>query len=727
MRLARSITRGSINRPFAEDGAAHDWYRFVLSFPPHLVRGYLDQFQLRPGHRVLDPFCGTGTTLVESKKNGIGSVGLEANHFAHFASTVKIDWTPDADDLRTTAREIGELATLRMAEQGTPEVEKTSMGDFPNLRNDLRGLPPDAFKLLLTNSISPIPLHKALILLETISEKAKTPHAGHLRLAFANALVHNISNLHFGPEVGVAPPKKDTPVVTPWLRNALRIANDLDELKANDGAGAVAISTDGRAPGGALPPNSIDAVITSPPYPNEKDYTRTTRLESVLLGFVTTKKDLQTLKRGLVRSNTRTIYKGDSDDEHIADNVNITDLASRIESRRIELKKTSGFERLYATVTKQYFGGMARHLADLRGALRPGANLVYIVGDQASFFRILIRTGKLLGDIAESLGYQVVDLQLFRTRAATATRELLREEGLILHWPSTAVSTNMPVRNTEKKATSMATNGAKQQTPNRYAQIIEKVFSMNYKEGATEVPFLRTDIETVAAELGINLPKNLGDIIYSFRYRVDLPASITSKAMPDMHWLIRPKGKGRYSFELTAQHELAPNPLLATTLIPDSTPGLVSMYALDDEQALLAKLRYNRLIDIATGVTCYSIQNHLRTQVPGMGQVETDELYVGVTKRGDHYVIPVQAKGGRDKMNIVQIEQDAALCAVKFPNCICRPIAAQFMADGGIAIFEFESSPDGPRIASEKHYKLVPPAEVTPEVLRTYRERLPAD
>ena len=106
---------------------------------------------------------------------------------------------------------------------------------------------------------------------------------------------------------------------------------------------------------------------------------------------------------------------------------------------------------------------------------------------------------------------------------------------------------------------------------------------------------------------------------------------------------------------------------MAVTKIPDSTPGVIIKYALDDEQSLLAKIRYNRLIDIFTGVTCYSLQNHLRTTAPGIGQVETDEIYIGIDKRGVHYVFPVQAKSGSGKIGTVQIRQDYAVCAAKLP------------------------------------------------------------
>src|SRR5205085_5479301 len=110
-------------------------------------------------------------------------------------------------------------------------------------------------------------------------------------------------------------------------------------------------------------------------------------------------------------------------------------IARDIETRRLELGKTSGFERQYARVTKLYFGGMARHLTELRRALRPGAQLAYVVGDQASYLRVMIRTGELLADIAQSLGYEVLDIELFRTRLATATKEQLREEVVVMRWP----------------------------------------------------------------------------------------------------------------------------------------------------------------------------------------------------------------------------------------------------------------------------------------------------
>jgi hypothetical protein len=259
--------------------------------------------------------------------------------------------------------------------------------------------------------------------------------------------------------------------------------------------------------------------------------------------------------------------------------------------------------------------------------------------------------------------------------------------------------------------------------PNRYSRIIEKIFLSRFKPGASEVLFEREDLIRVARKLGVKLPKNLGDVIYSFRYRTPLPESIRRKAPEGKEWIIRPAGPAKYCFVAIERAMVQPSKMLAQTKVPDATPGVIQMYALSDEQALLAKLRYNRLIEVFTGVTCYSLQNHLRTTVPKLGQIETDEIYVGVDKKGVHYVLPVQAKGGNDRLSIVQIEQDIAMCATKFQHLICRAIGAQFMQDDLIALFEFEQGKQGISIVAEKHYRLVPGEEVTEADLMSYRER----
>lgn len=425
-------SNGARNRLRPEDAAAHGWYRFVLSYPPHLVRTYAERFDLGMSDLLLDPFCGTGTTLVEAKKLGIPSEGIEALPMPHLAASAKTDWGADPDGLQRHAERVADQAATALRRDGISDIPLPSA----NGRRPLRTLPADAQRLLVTNSISPLPLHKTLTLVDVMRKAEHPAYSRYERLALAAALVADIGNLRFGPEVGIGRIRPDAAVVAPWRNRISRMAGDIRTLADLPDVKCKVHLGDAREADSLVAPRSVSAVISSPPYPNEKDYTRTVRLESVILGFLDQRKDLRRSKQGLLRSNTRGVYRADTDDRWVEGNPQVQEIARRIESRRVKAGKNSGFERLYHRVTKLYFGGMLRHFQNLAPCLKPGARLAYVVGDQASYLRVMIRTGELLAEIAKSVGYEVEGIDLFRTRPATATRSHLREEVLLLRWPS---------------------------------------------------------------------------------------------------------------------------------------------------------------------------------------------------------------------------------------------------------------------------------------------------
>ncbi len=420
--IRSSPSNSAANKLAVDDRPVHSWYRFVLSFPPHLVRDYLAQFGIGPGQVILDPFCGTGTVLVECKKLGIDSIGIEAHPMVHAAAAVKTDWTPDPSRLIGDADRVAHLAAQRIRDAAW----------FP------RQLPAESRQLLIGGSISPRPLRKTLILRDTITQDGAPDLRRHHLLALAAALPTEIGNLHFGPEVGARSPKSDAPVIALWIDRVDEMAAHLAMVEEMARSEAKVIRGDSRSIHTLLLPESVDAVITSPPYPNEKEYTRTTRLESVILQHITNRAELRNAKKDLIRSNTRGVYKTDDDDRYLDVLPEVCQIAEEIESRRLNLGKTSGFEKQYAKVAKLYFGGMVRHLAALRTALRQGASLAYVLGDQASYLQVMIRTGCLIAKAAERLGYEVVRTDLFRTRRATATRAQLREEVIVLRWTGKA-------------------------------------------------------------------------------------------------------------------------------------------------------------------------------------------------------------------------------------------------------------------------------------------------
>jgi hypothetical protein len=254
-----------------------------------------------------------------------------------------------------------------------------------------------------------------------------------------------------------------------------------------------------------------------------------------------------------------------------------------------------------------------------------------------------------------------------------------------------------------------------------YDAIIEKVFFDHYKAGTTQFEFDRREIVAAKNALAPTLDLNPGDVPYSFRYRRPLPQKIAATQPARKEWIIEGAGRSRYRFKLVTLSRILPRADLVTIGIPDATPEIIRAYALDDEQALLAIVRYNRLIDTFLGLTTYSLQNHLRTTVRGIGQIEIDELYFGLDTHGCHYAIPVQAKGGNDQISVVQTKQDISWCAQKYPNMRCRAISAQFMSDDRIAMFELTVQGDVVKVAAERHYKLLPASELDKAAIVAYR------
>lgn len=261
----------------------------------------------------------------------------------------------------------------------------------------------------------------------------------------------------------------------------------------------------------------------------------------------------------------------------------------------------------------------------------------------------------------------------------------------------------------------------------KYETIIQEIFRRHYRGDHKEFVFDRDEIAEIADTTGVGRPKNLGDVIYTYRHRRMLPQSILDTQPKDLHWLILGAGDAKYRFRLSKLAYIEPTTGLLVRMVPDATPEIIRHYALSDEQALLAKIRYNRLIDIFLGITAYSLQNHLRTKIDNYGQIEIDELYVGVDTRGAQFVAPVQAKGGNDKLGVIQTIQDVVYCQGKdlYRGSIVRPVSAQFMSDDVIAMFELTFDGNDVLIVREKHYRLTSAESIAPADLNVYSTDTP--
>lgn len=227
---------------------------------------------------------------------------------------------------------------------------------------------------------------------------------------------------------------------------------------------------------------------------------------------------------------------------------------------------------------------------------------------------------------------------------------------------------------------------------NGYEIVISTIFENHYEKGVTEFEVERSEMETLAHRLALRLQEDCR-----------IPADVASTARGGKEWIIEQIGTVKFRFKLD---RIVPRNDRFAIKVPDALPASISRLALNDEQALLANIRYNRLVDLFLGITTYSRQNHLRTTIKGIGEVEIGEVYVGINPRGRHFVVPIQANGGSRNLIAIQTNQNLTYCKQKFPNLTCRPISAQFVSDDVIAMFDLTFERGEIKIFDERHYRL---------------------
>lgn len=429
------------NRIRDQDAPVHRWYQFILAYPPHFVQEYITAFNIQSGMLVYDPFVGTGTTAVECMKQNVDVIGTDANPMSWYAAKVKTTWNVDIaalkDDLGYLYQSYKLSIRYHHIYDDMTQLVMPKTSHTPQISHRVPELTPDQQAVMPVDYISPMPLQKALLLAQLIRDLEDEDRRSFFNLALGQIIAHDISNVRYGPDISLGIIKKDADVWHTFYRQIMYMISDLTRFQKIAHGTARIWYDDARVMRNlqGVCERKVDAVITSPPYPNEKDYSRMTRMESVILGLVNSKSDLSEVKDVLLHSNSRGIRANDPDEKWVEDVAEVQALAHQIEAKCEALGKTSGFERSYGKVIRQYYGGMAKHLHAILPFLKPHAQLVYLVGDQQGYFQIHNPVAELLGIIATRYGYAVKKIEPWRTRFASGTSQWIDENVLILMAP----------------------------------------------------------------------------------------------------------------------------------------------------------------------------------------------------------------------------------------------------------------------------------------------------
>ncbi len=401
------------------NGEVHNWYRIVHGYSDHLVKKLLDKFEVKSGQWVIDPFCGSGTTLVECKKHGINAVGIDANPSSCFAAKVKTNWSLQSWRLKQLLEEVGrkQQRALRYRHFSDPTFEYLLLSG-----------------MIKRGWISREPLRKAIAIKSSIHAlPTSSSYRDALLLALLSEVIQGASNVKFGPEVYCAKKKRNADVFGGFEILVNRFASDLKKVSTLTAGDVRVFEGDSRQCYNVLKGRMTvryDAVICSPPYPTEHDYTRNSRLELVMLEDVLSRADLRRIKQRMIRSHTKNIYKDDNDASLVEEHPIIKQLVQKLERKTKGVEH--GFGRLYSTVILEYFGGMRRHFKDVGKLLKPGAKCAYVVGDQASYEGVHVPTADVLASMAPEVGLKLCGIEHWRNRWSTSLSKRISENILIL-------------------------------------------------------------------------------------------------------------------------------------------------------------------------------------------------------------------------------------------------------------------------------------------------------
>lgn len=335
-----------------EKGIVHKWYRYLEDFPNHLIWDKIKLYKIKKGDTVLDPFAGSGTTMVTSKMMGIDSVGIEANPLMCKVCKAKSDWVID----------------LKLLKQYMNKLLNEFQFYFPKLEDKI--LETDCFKNVTTMELKQWlkpAVQNQVALAKELIQRIKNKKIKNLLMVAMSKAMFDASNVALCPGTSFYPMRKKPSFFEAIKTKFHQIYWDLTEVQGHNSYGKVKVINENCLNASKfIDKNSISFIITSPPYPNDLEYTRQTRLEMYLLDVVENMEQVQTIKKTMVKGSTKLIYKEDSSCEHVKKFKSIQKVANKIDKKL--QGKDWGWD--YPRMIREYFGNMYLCLKEYKKILK---------------------------------------------------------------------------------------------------------------------------------------------------------------------------------------------------------------------------------------------------------------------------------------------------------------------------------------------------------------------
>jgi DNA modification methylase len=377
----------------------HRWFRYSAGFSAEWVKQEILDKSKDTAINVLDPFAGSGTTMLAAESVKIKAVGFEAHPFIYRVAKAKLGWNVDIQQLKEIYRDI-----LKKARE---EIIESKRFEVPLLK-----------KCFTSESLSKLDSLKNIYLSEFDNGNPETE----IIWLGITSIIRACSTAGTAQWQYVLPNQKKSKVLDPFEAFPLKMEQMIEDItyaKHNNWmSNSEIINTDARDPKYKAI-ELFDLIITSPPYPNNYDYADATRLEMTFWGEIQSWGDIHSaVRQYLLRSCSQHSAKDKLQLDELLQNEVLLPIKDEITESCKELEKirlTKGGKKTYHTMASAYFTDLANVFYALRPLCKKGGTMCFVIGDSAPY-GVYLAVDKWLGELALSAGFKSYSFEKIRDR-----------------------------------------------------------------------------------------------------------------------------------------------------------------------------------------------------------------------------------------------------------------------------------------------------------------------
>lgn len=373
----------------------HRWFRYSAGFSAAWVNELISSELQNGRRRVLDPFAGAGTTVLEAEVCDVESIGIEAHPFVLRIARAKLLWRESPSDFRRYAH-----AILSGTTPGESQV-------YPSIIQ--RCFPPETLARLDG-------LKRAWL------TRADGSALSELSWLALTSILRECSPVGTAPWQYVLPAKRKAKALDPLIAFRTKVeqmALDMASRQRRPSSTRALLYKDDARTCASVPSGWADLVITSPPYANNYDYADATRLEMSFYGEIQGWGDLQVaVRQYLVRSCTQHAAPLSQQVAEILEHEELSAIRKdlrKVTSELEEEREGHGGKKPYHAMVAAYFLDMARVWRALRRVSGSGVRVCFVVGDSAPY-GVYVPVDRWLGELAIDAGFKAYSFEKTRDR-----------------------------------------------------------------------------------------------------------------------------------------------------------------------------------------------------------------------------------------------------------------------------------------------------------------------